>query len=195
MDNPVRKMVQLNPRLLSVLKQLSRDTGLEPDQVINLALFELGRKLGLVKVAARDVAAPAGVDLLDEVEPAPPPRRPPAASPQPHRPSRPTGAQPQAAKKPRDVLFIQMDDGPMVPIRKNVFLIGRGSKCDQIIQHRSVSREHAVITRERNGWFIEDLNSANGTWLDGDQITKHKIAGGEEFTISNHVLQVTIRAG
>lgn len=192
MDNPVRKMVQLNPRLLSVLKQLSRDTGLEPDQVINLALYELGRKLGLVKVAAQSVPPPAGVDLLDEVEPAPPPRKAPPA--QPRRPSRPVDDRPPApVKKPKDVLFVQMDDGPLVPIRKNVFLIGRGSKCDQIIQHRSVSREHAVITRERTGWFIEDLNSANGTWLDGDQISKHKISGGEEFTISSHVLQVTIR--
>ena len=194
MDNPVRKMVQLNPRLLSVLKQLARDTGLEPDQVINLALYELGRKLGLVKVTARDVPPPAGVDLLDEVEPAPPPRKPAPAA-QPRRQSRQVEARPKPAKQPKDILYVQMDDGPMTPIRKNVFLIGRGSKCDQIIQHRSVSREHAVITRERNGWFIEDLNSANGTWLDGDQITKHKITGGEEFTISSHSLLVTIRSG
>lgn len=194
MDNPVRKMVLLNPRLLAILKQISRDTGLEPDDVINLALYELGRNLGHIKSEPRKVPPPIGVDLLDEVEPSSPPRRPPqgrqAKAPQ-SRPPRP----PHAQKQAKDTLFIQLDDGPLVPVRKKVFLIGRGSKCDHIIHHRSVSREHVVITKERNGWFIEDLNSANGTWLEGEQITKHKIAGGEEFNISNHVLCVSIRAG
>ncbi len=198
MDNPVRKMVLFNPRLLSLLKQISRDTGIEPDDIINLALYELGRKLGHVKSEARKVPPPIGVDLLDEVEPSPPPSRPPSRPPKgrvqkaaQNRPPRP----PQQHKQATDTLFIQLDDGPMIPVRKKVFLIGRGSKCDHIIHHRSVSREHVVITKERNGWFIEDLNSANGTWLDGEQITKHKISGGEEFNISNHVLRVNIRAG
>ena len=200
MDNPVRKMVQFDPKLLTVLKQLSRDVGLEPDQVVNLALYELGCKLGHIKVTPREVPAPQGVDLFDEVGPAPPPRRPAAAARKPaaaQRPAKP--AKPAKAAKParpaHDLLYVQFDDGPMTPIRKDVFLIGRGSKCDHIIHHRSVSREHAVITRERSGWFIEDLNSANGTWVDGEQITKHKILGGEEISISNHVLRTNIRAG
>ncbi len=194
MDNPVRKMVLFNPRLLALLKQISRDTGLEPDDVINLALYHLGLTLGQIKAEPRNIPAPMGVDLLDEVEPSPPPRRPAQgrkARVPPSKPPRP----PQARKQATDTLFIQLDDGPLVPVRKKVFLIGRGSKCDHIIHHRSVSREHVVITKERNGWFIEDLNSANGTWLDGEQITKHKISGGEEFNISNHVLRVNIRAG
>jgi pSer/pThr/pTyr-binding forkhead associated (FHA) protein len=75
-----------------------------------------------------------------------------------------------------------------------VFLIGRGSKCDLVLPHRSISREHAVITKERNGWFIEDLNSANGTWLDNEQIGKHKIANGDEVHISNHLLRFAFRS-
>jgi pSer/pThr/pTyr-binding forkhead associated (FHA) protein len=88
---------------------------------------------------------------------------------------------------------MQIDKNAPVPIRKDVFLIGRGSKCDYIIEHRSVSREHAVITRERNGWFIEDLNSANGTWLEGEQISKHRIENGDEIQISNLTLRFSLR--
>jgi pSer/pThr/pTyr-binding forkhead associated (FHA) protein len=94
-----------------------------------------------------------------------------------------------------DVLYYQVDDGELSPIRKDVFLIGRGSKCDLVLPHRSISREHAVITKERGGWFIEDLNSANGTWLDSEQVGKHKIAGGDIIHISNHGLTFTIRPG
>jgi hypothetical protein len=198
MDNPVRKMVQLHPELLAVLKTLSKDTGLELDQLINLALYEMGLRLGHIKTSARDMRPLAGFNLFDEAEPEAPPtakpkpnRKPPRTTPppKPARPKRPS------AKVHKDILYLQVDDGPLTQVRKSVFLIGRGSKCDHIIHHRSVSREHAVITSERNGWFIEDLNSANGTWLDGHQISKHRLGGGEEIAISNHVLRMNIRAG
>ena len=72
MQNPVRKMVQFDQQLLAVLKQICKDTGLEPDAVVNLAVFDLARKLGFIKVNPAKVAAPEGVDLLDDVEPAAP---------------------------------------------------------------------------------------------------------------------------
>lgn len=195
MQNPVRKMVQFDQQLLTVLKQICKDTGLEPDAVVNLALFDLGRKMGFIKISPRKVASPEGVDLLDEVEPEPSPPRRREPAPQPAKKPAP-GRKPAPDRRKRsDVLHFQVDDGPVTPIRKDVFLIGRGSKCDFIIQHRSVSREHAVITLERSGWFIEDLNSANGTWLDGDQISKYRIRGGEEVQISNHNFEFSIRPG
>ena len=110
------------------------------------------------------------------------------------RASRPV--QPKAGRVTRqEVLYVQVDEGEMVPIRKEVFLIGRGSKCDLVLPHRSVSREHAVITKERGGWFVEDLNSANGTWLDNEQIGKHKISGGDVVQVANHAFTFAFRPG
>lgn len=45
------------------------------------------------------------------------------------------------------------------------FLVGSGDKADGIIAKRGVSRMHARITREQENYYIEDLNSMNGTWL------------------------------
>jgi hypothetical protein len=201
MDNPVRKSVQLDPRMLAIIRQIGQSSGLDPDQVIHLALYDMGRRMGLIKVTPVSMAPPAGVDLLDEAEPDPPPVfRPgrPSIAPQPApqlAPAARPAARPVTRQAGADILLLQVDDGPLISVRKDIFLIGRGSKCDHVIQHRSVSREHAVITRERNGWFIEDLNSANGTWLDGEQITKHRLSQGDEILISNHRLRFTVRAG
>jgi hypothetical protein len=187
----VRKAVEINPKLLAICKEISAQTGMSLDNMVNLALYEMAKRLGYVSPQARAVPAPPGIDLVDRAEPAPRPRRKSAGA-------APIGrvAPQKPAKKPaQDVLYFQLDDGPMNPIRKDVFLIGRGSKCDCVIQHRSVSREHAVITKERGGWFIEDLNSANGTWHNGEQIGKHKIAGGEELQISNYRLRFSVRPG
>jgi hypothetical protein len=187
----VRKAVEINPKLLAICKEISAQTGMSLDNLINLALYEMAKRLGYVSPQARAISPPKGIDLVDRAEPAPRPRRKSAGA----APIGRVAPQKQAKKPGQDVLFFQLDDGPMNPIRKDVFLIGRGSKCDCVIQHRSVSREHAVITKERGGWFIEDLNSANGTWFNGEQIGKHKITGGEELQISNYRLRFSVRPG
>lgn len=190
----VRKAIELNPKLLALCKEISGQTGLSLDNLINLALYQMAKSMGYISPQARAVPAPPGIDLLDRAEPAPRPRRKSSQGAQGAQIGRVAPQRP--AKKPaQDILYFQLDDGPMNPIRKDVFLIGRGSKCDCVIQHRSISREHSVITKERGGWFIEDLNSANGTWLNGEQIGKHKIAGGEELQISNYRLRFSIRPG
>jgi len=200
----VRKAIEFNPKLLAYIKELSRQTGIPLDSLVNLAMYELIRRFGYLTPQPRAVPPPEGFDLLDQAEPAPPPIRKSAkpapvdkrtarALPQQMPSKRPPRRAP-AAKPKEEVLYYQVDNEGLSPVSKDVFLIGRGSKCDLVLPHRSISREHSVITKERNGWFIEDLNSANGTWLDNEQIGKHKIANGDEIHISNHMLRFAFRS-
>lgn len=48
------------------------------------------------------------------------------------------------------------------------FLIGSGTDCDGYIPSTTVSRKHARITRKEEIYFIEDLNSSNGTCVGGE---------------------------
>ena len=50
------------------------------------------------------------------------------------------------------------------------FRIGRSSACQLIVPGDLVSRVHAEVTPTPQGWRINDLNSANGLYLDGDRI-------------------------
>jgi DNA-binding response OmpR family regulator len=52
-------------------------------------------------------------------------------------------------------------------IEKDLIYIGRSEECDYVIDDRQVSRKHAVIKRTENGYTIEDLESKNGTFLNG----------------------------
>jgi hypothetical protein len=206
----VRKAIEFNPKLLAYIKELSRQTGIPLDSLVNLAMYELIRRFGYLTPQPRSMPPPEGYDLLDQAEPAPPPikkaprqqqqqqqpidKRTARALPQ-QMPRKGGPRKPAPARPKQEVLYYQVDNEGMVGVGKDVFLIGRGSKCDLVLPHRSISREHAVITKERNGWFIEDLNSANGTWLDNEQIGKHKINDGDEIHISNHLLRFAIRPG
>lgn len=60
--------------------------------------------------------------------------------------------------------------GKKVPIAKRSIIIGRGGanrSCDIVIHDRQVSRRHAEIFEEQGRYFLRDLNSKNGTYLNG----------------------------
>ena len=48
--------------------------------------------------------------------------------------------------------------------------IGRAVECDIVIASKSVSREHTRIRRDGRRWFVDDLGSTNGTWLNGERL-------------------------
>ena len=57
-------------------------------------------------------------------------------------------------------------------IEKEVIYIGRSPECDYVVDDRQVSRKHAVITKSADGYMIEDLDSKNGTFLNGSPVKK-----------------------
>ncbi len=63
-------------------------------------------------------------------------------------------------------------------LKKDVISIGRSEENDIQITDRSISRNHAKLSRRGNRFFIEDLKSRNGTLIDG-----WSLKGGEKFEI------------
>ncbi len=55
-------------------------------------------------------------------------------------------------------------------IEGDEFVIGRGSTCQMVLPERQVSREHLRIYRDGDHYYLKDLDSKNGTWLNGEQI-------------------------
>lgn len=57
--------------------------------------------------------------------------------------------------------------------------IGRGEDCDLCIPHGSISRRHAELrATPEGGWRLVDLDSKNGTFVNGARIGEETIAGG-----------------
>ena len=59
------------------------------------------------------------------------------------------------------------------------FLIGRGQECHVVIDDGSVSRLHAEVVVDGGRWWIRDLQSTNGTYIDGECIERHSLGAGK----------------
>ncbi|HXH29455.1 MAG TPA: FHA domain-containing protein [Bacteriovoracaceae bacterium] len=65
---------------------------------------------------------------------------------------------------------IEFDKILDLEIEKATVLVGRSKNCDLVIPHEGVSREHCAIDFQKNHYFITDLESANGVYIDGAKI-------------------------
>ena len=74
-------------------------------------------------------------------------------------------------------------------LSKERFTIGRLSDNDLRIDHPTVSSHHAVVINILNDSFIEDLNSTNGTYINGRLIKKHALQQGDLITVGHHQLR------
>lgn len=62
------------------------------------------------------------------------------------------------------------DKGAHHAVGEGATVIGRGSSCDIILVDSSISRRHARIQKQGDQFFIYDLHSTNGTFVDGELV-------------------------
>lgn len=67
--------------------------------------------------------------------------------------------------------------------------IGKADDNDFVINEAYVSRYHAKLNRDENGTlFLEDMNSTNGTFVNGDRIMKKKIGSSDVVMLGEHYI-------
>ena len=75
------------------------------------------------------------------------------------------------------------------PLDKERVSIGRHPDNDISLNDKAVSGRHAVIITILRDSFLEDLNSTNGTQVNGKQIAKHPLSNGDTVSIGRNTLK------
>jgi len=77
---------------------------------------------------------------------------------------------------------LEVNDGlgqRIVPINKDLLSIGRRTESDLRLVGSDVSREHAEIVKQDADWLLRDKGSRYGTYVNGEQVTEHKLVHGD----------------
>src|ERR1700674_2743718 len=65
--------------------------------------------------------------------------------------------------------------GARYPLENNPMVLGREESCQIVIEDESVSRRHASIQAEEEGYTVLDLQSTNGTFVNEARVTTQKL--------------------
>ena len=66
--------------------------------------------------------------------------------------------------------------------------IGRSPEAEVFLDDVTVSRNHALLVRRRDGVYIDDLGSLNGTYVNRRRIESHKLQDGDELQVGKYKL-------
>ncbi len=93
-------------------------------------------------------------------------------------------------------LYVTKDD-TMISVEslvKEKILVGRSHVCDIKIDQKSVSGKHfqLVLSGSAGGYVIEDLNSTNGTYVNGQKIKRKELQDGDLIEIGRYSLRYKV---
>lgn len=90
---------------------------------------------------------------------------------------------------PRLILSLNGQTMAEYNMTKERYTIGRLADNDVRIDNATVSGHHSLIINILNDSFLEDLNSTNGTYVNGKLIKKHALQHGDVVTVGKHQLR------
>jgi len=72
-------------------------------------------------------------------------------------------------------------------INSDQFVFGRNIDCDIVVEENLASRRHAKIICNGSNWFIVDLGSTNGTWVNEERVDARKLESGDRIRVGRWI--------
>ncbi len=184
---------ELSDDLVAAAQEHADSQGYQPGGPLEVVLVEgEGLETGVFRVR------PATAKRAGDAGPAPTPV--PAVIPRSHAPAAPAAHHEPPARQPRvnpsarpwlDIA------GDRYPLLGSLTTLGRDESADIVVDDPGVSRRHSEIRVTTDGphlvTSIRDLNSTNGTFINGERITSQRLEDGDRVTIGR--TSATFRAG
>lgn len=174
----------------ALLGSLLISTGLEwgePWFIVLMTLIGIAVQYGGLRLYGEREEEPAVPTPVPSGEAVVAPPSPAAAPPPPvvAPPLPPPAAEPTA----RLVFRSGAGTGRTVPLRQSALTMGRRRDNDVVIADKAVSRRHAVIRYARGRYYLQDQDSAHGTFLNDQRIGASVLKDGDRITIGDTELE------
>lgn len=96
---------------------------------------------------------------------------------------------------PGGASFVVLDgfyEGLELAIDRGWLVIGRGRGADVVLAEPTISRAHAAFGHEGGVFFVQDLGSTNGTFVNGARVQKAPLKPADEVQMGKLRLRVTL---
>ncbi|MBA3654352.1 MAG: DUF3662 domain-containing protein [Actinobacteria bacterium] len=80
-------------------------------------------------------------------------------------------------------------DGTRIELGEDPATIGRLDECEVQLSDKNISRRHAEVRREGGGFVVVDLDSTNGTKVNGSRVKRRELTDGDEVTVGATTLR------
>jgi len=194
------KQVAIADHLWETFARMADEMGADREALVNQAMHVFARLNGYVVPGTSPAASSLGPAPSGAATPVPAARERKAIAERvletAERLERDIAARPPPVPAPAGrtgALRLEREDGSGGDVAKDRWIIGRGAHCDLVIDSAKISREHAAVARQADGWWIEDLGSSNGTWFHGERISRRRISDGDEYFICSEKVRCELR--
>lgn len=91
--------------------------------------------------------------------------------------------------------LVPLQGGQPITIDKEVTIVGRQAEhCDIVLERKSISKIHCVIARTDGLLFVRDLDSTNGTKVNGQRIVRGALLPGDLLAFAGEKFRVHLGA-
>lgn len=102
---------------------------------------------------------------------------------------------PEKKAEPQGQAFLIVDGKDLFPLRQSVVNIGRRPDNHLVISDPRVSRAHAQLRLVRGQYFLFDLNSTGGTYVNGQRISRYGLNPGDVISLAGVPLIFGLESG
>jgi pSer/pThr/pTyr-binding forkhead associated (FHA) protein len=75
-------------------------------------------------------------------------------------------------------------------VQEDELVIGRAAVCDIVLEDRTVSRRHARLACRDGTWIVHDLDSTNGTFVNGATVGRCQLRPGDRLCLGDQAVDV-----
>jgi hypothetical protein len=78
--------------------------------------------------------------------------------------------------------------GESFPLSRDRLTVGRRPESDIFLDDVTVSRDHAILVRRGEDYYLDDCGSLNGTYVNRHRIESHRLSDGDELQVGKYKL-------
>jgi len=82
--------------------------------------------------------------------------------------------------------LVPIGGGDNIPLLRASLTVGRRESCDIVLRFSNVSGQHCQLLLEGGYWFVQDMNSQNGTKVNGSRVVRKRLDPGDLLSMARH---------